>query len=240
MLTATHFECQAITVLTANTIQDTGAIEDILLIDEDVIDNQARCLLEDIQIQAIRASGLYCADHASVIAQVAADYDNVPLILHLGPQYPSAIDGNTDDELEALMAATWETLIPQAGCVVVDCNYLNHWTPEDEGDHADPVPVLLEAVLAAGAKSCLALFCPTADDLHQHMLLEAGGHSRAFGFFPQAGQPETGDLISAALASLLARRQPLADACEQAIIYSHKALAAGRKLGMSKLVAKRL
>ena len=34
--------------------------------------------------------------------------------------------------------------------------------------------------------------------------------------------------------------QALAQACEQAIAYAHKALADGRKLGMSKLVAQRL
>jgi len=240
VLTATQFGCQAITALTAITVQDTGVIEEIHPISDEILDNQARCLLEDIPINAIRAAGLYSPDHASVIAQVAADYDSVPLVLYLGPQYASVIEDSSDDDIEALLQATWETLIPQASCVVVDCGYLNLWAPEDEHDDQNPIPVVLDAILAAGAKSCLALFCPSPDDLHQHILLESGDRNHAFGFFPLAGQSEAGDMISAALACELTQGQALSQACEQAISYAHKALANGRKLGMSKLVAQRL
>ena len=240
VLTAAHFGCQAVTALTAITVQDTGVIEEIHPVSDEILDNQARCLLEDISVHAIRAGGLYSPDHASVIAQIAADYDSVPLVLYLGPQYASVIEDSSDDEIEALLLATWETLIPQASCVVVDCSYLNLWAPEDEHDNENPIPVVLEAILAAGAKSCLALFCPSPDDAHQHVLLESGDRSLAFGFFPLAGQSEAGDMISAALACELTRSLPLPQACEQAIAYAHKALADGRKLGMSKLVAQRL
>lgn len=240
ILTAAQFGCHAVSALTANTVQDTGVIEEIHLVADELLDNQARCLLEDIPIHAIRAGGLYSADHAAIIAQIAADYDSVPLVLYLGPQYASVIEDSTDDDIEALLLATWETLIPQASCVVVDCSYLNLWAPEDEHDSGNLIPVLLEAILAAGAKSCLALFCPTPDDTHQHVLFEGGDRTVAFGFFRLAGQPESGDMISAALACELARGKVLTPACEQAISYAHKALADGRKLGMSKLVAQRL
>lgn len=240
ILTATQFGCQAVTVLTANTVQDTGVIEEIHPVDDETLDNQARCLLEDIPVHAIRAGGLYSADHVSVIAQIAADYDNVPLVLYLGPQYASVIEDSSDDDIEALLLATWETLIPQAACVVVDCSYLNLWAPEDEHDSDSSVPVILQAILAAGAKSCLALFYPSPDEAHQHILLEGENRRMAFGFFPLAGQPESGDMISAALACELTRGKALTTACETAITYAHKALADGRKLGMSKLVAQRL
>lgn len=240
VLTAAQFGCQAVTALTAITVQDTGVIEEIHPISEEILDNQARCLLEDIPVHAIRAGGLYSPDHVSVIAQIAADYDSVPLVLYLGPQYASVIEDSSDDEIEALLQATWETLIPQASCVVVDCSYLNLWAPEDDHDDENPIPMVLEAILAAGAKSCLALFCPSPDDVHQHVLLEGGDRSLAFGFFPLAGQSEAGDMISAALACELTRGQALPLACEHAISYAHKALADGRKLGMSKLIAQRL
>lgn len=240
ILTAGQFGCQAVTALTATTVQDTGMIEEIHPVTDELLDNQARCLLEDIPVQAIRAAGLYSADHISVIAQIAADYDSVPLILYLGPQYASVIEDSSDDEIEALRLATWETLIPQASCVVVDCSYLNQWAPDDDADGDNPIPVLLDAILSTGAKSCLALFCPTSDDNHQHVLLESGGRSRAFGFFPIAGQTEAGDMISAALACQLTSAKALTESCAQAIDYAHKALADGRKLGMSKLVAQRL
>ncbi len=240
ILTAAQFGCQAVTALTANTVQDTGVIEEIHPVADELLDNQARCLLEDIPVHAVRAAGLYSVDHVSVIAQIAADYDSVPLVLYLGPQYASVIEDSSDDEIEALLLATWETLIPQASCVVVDCSYLTQWSPEDDQDGDNPVPVLLEAILATGAKSCLALFCPTSGDSHQHVLLEGGARSHAFGFFPLTGQTEAGDMISAALACELTGAKAMTEACAQAISYAHKALANGRKLGMSKLVAQRL
>lgn len=240
VLTAAQFDCQAITALTAITVQDTGVIEEIHPVADEILDNQARCLLEDIPVHAIRVSGLYSPDHVSVIAQIAADYDSVPLVLYLGPQYASVIEDSADDDIEALLQATWETLIPQSDCVVVDCNYLNVWTPEDEQEPSNPIPILLDAILAAGAKSCLALFCPSQDDTYQHVLLEGNNHSLAFGFFPLTGQSEAGDMISAALACSLAAGQTVPQASERAISYAHKALADGRKLGMSKLIAQRL
>src|SRR3546814_9674383 len=77
--------CQPFSTLTATLIQDTAGIEDIQPLAPELIDDQARCLLEDMNVQAIKVGPLYTPETVSVLAQIAADYNHVPLVLHLAP-----------------------------------------------------------------------------------------------------------------------------------------------------------
>ena len=75
----------ALSALTAIHVQDTASTEDIQPIAPELIDDQARCVLEDMSVQAIKVGPLYTSESVSVLAQIAADYNHVPLVLHLGP-----------------------------------------------------------------------------------------------------------------------------------------------------------
>src|SRR3546814_12782225 len=44
----------------------------------ELIDDQARCLLEDMTVHAIKVGPLYTTESVSVLAQIAADYSHVP------------------------------------------------------------------------------------------------------------------------------------------------------------------
>src|SRR3546814_1769587 len=74
----------ALSVLTGTHVQDTAGIEEIHSATFDLIDDQARCLLEDMAVGAMKAGPLYTIESVSAIAQVVADYSPVPLVLHLG------------------------------------------------------------------------------------------------------------------------------------------------------------
>src|SRR5690606_20504566 len=91
----------------------------------ELMDDQARCLLEDMPVHAMKAGPLYTTESVSVLAQIAADYSAIPLVVHL-QRVP---DAATEDEMDAedMHAALLELVLPQADLVVVDHTLLQQW-----------------------------------------------------------------------------------------------------------------
>ncbi|MDX3893773.1 bifunctional hydroxymethylpyrimidine kinase/phosphomethylpyrimidine kinase [Pusillimonas sp.] len=115
----------ALSVVTAIHVQDTASIEDVCAMTPEFIDDQARCLLEDMNVQAIKAGPLYSTDAVRVLAQIAADYSQLPLVLQLGtPLDTGAAD---DSDPEEVLAAIFELLLPQADLVLAEHGLLAHW-----------------------------------------------------------------------------------------------------------------
>src|SRR5690625_6964098 len=56
-----------------------------------------RCLLEDLNIRAIKAGPLYSVEEASILGQILADYPQLPLVLHLQSIPDSAQVGREQD-----------------------------------------------------------------------------------------------------------------------------------------------
>lgn len=133
----------ALSVVTAVHVQDTAGIEDIHLLSPEFIDDQARCLLEDMNVQAIKAGPLYTTDSVRVLAQIAADYNHLPLVLQLGQPLEAAPD--EDSEPEDILEALFQLLLPQADLAVAEHNLLAHWQSDGllaDADHTDPAKLL--------------------------------------------------------------------------------------------------
>lgn len=124
-VTCAALGCHALSVLTAILVRDTASIDEIQPIGPELIDDQARCLLEDMQIQAIKVGPLYTTESVSVLAQIAADYNHVPFILQLGqlPDESLVEDIDTED----VQIAIFELLLPQTDLVVADHRLLEQW-----------------------------------------------------------------------------------------------------------------
>lgn len=127
-VTCASLGCHALSTLTAILVQDTASTEEVQPIAPELIDDQARCLLEDMTIQAIKVGPLYTTESVSVLAQIAADYSHVPLVLHLGrlPDESLIADIDTED----VQAAILELLMPQTDIVVAGHNLLDQWTSQ--------------------------------------------------------------------------------------------------------------
>lgn len=124
-ITTVQLGAHALSVATALRVQDTAGIEEVREISPELIDAQARCLLEDIAIGAIKVGPLYTIDAVRVVAQIAADYSNQPLVLHL----QSNLEHQSVDEAEPddVLGATLELLLPAATVVIAEYSLLAHW-----------------------------------------------------------------------------------------------------------------
>src|ERR1700757_1422043 len=81
LLTLASMGCHALTVVTAITVQDTAGVEDVMAIDSDWVADQARMLLEDMPVAAFKVGMVGSVENIAAIAEVVADYPDIPLIL---------------------------------------------------------------------------------------------------------------------------------------------------------------
>jgi hydroxymethylpyrimidine/phosphomethylpyrimidine kinase len=110
ILTLASIGCHPLSVVTGITAQDTVGVESVMAIDADWVNDQARTILEDVQVAAFKLGLLGSVENVAVIAEIVADYPNVPLLID-----PVLTSGRGDELTnEDMQAAMSELLFPQA------------------------------------------------------------------------------------------------------------------------------
>lgn len=233
--------CHGLSVLSGILVQDSTGPESAQALSPELIDDQARSLLEDMPVQAFKAGAVYTPEAASVIAQIAADYSETPLVLHLGAGLLPTGDAAEADADEALHEAILELLLPQAHITVVEHHLLTRWLdegllPRGDSDTDDPAQILIDN----GAQWVLTLGQPAPQGGLINLLL---GPSRQTASWPCApAQPRTHDtagLTATALAAYVARGNDMRDATEQALRYARQALEHSFQPGMGLRMPRR-
>jgi len=239
-ITCAQLGCHAASVLTAVTVQDTAEIEDLDTPLPEQIDDQARCLLEDMPVQAMKVGAVHTEEAASAIAQIAVDYSQVPLVLHLGHRSMTPRDAADQEDADDLLDAIFELLLPQADVVVVEYPRLARWVAEGlldaSGTHGP-----LHTLCQLGADWVLGLGSPSRPGHHNNLLI---GPDNTTSSWPWQAPPkrlsDTGGVLATALAAFLARGLPIEQAVEHAILHADAALAHAFQPGMGLRVANRL
>ena len=109
ILTLASMGCHPLSVVTAITVQDTLGVEGVQALDAEWVADQARCLLEDMPVDAFKIGVLGSVEIIAAIAEIVSDYPDVPLILD-----PVLASGRGDElATEEMMNAMRELLLPQ-------------------------------------------------------------------------------------------------------------------------------
>jgi len=109
ILTLASMGCHPLSVLTAITVQDTMGVEAVQAIDADWVADQARCLLEDMPIDAFKIGAMGSVENIAAIAEILSDYPDVPLVLD-----PVLASGRGDELAnDEMRHAMRELLLPQ-------------------------------------------------------------------------------------------------------------------------------
>jgi len=239
-VTCARLGCHALSAVTALTVQDTAGIEDIQPVSSDLLDDQARCLLEDMPVQAIKVGSLYSAEATSVAAQIAADYSHVPLVLHLAPYTALPEDAAAHDKADDLLDATLQLLLPQTNIVVVEHAHLTEWQADGQID-LGTVPSAAHALLAAGAQWVLTLGAPIRPGHRANLLLDAEGQTTSLPWqAPLERHGDSGGVLATALAAFLAQSLTVPQAVERALAHADAAVAASFPAGMGRRIPNRI
>src|SRR6478672_486360 len=135
LLTLASMGCHPLSVITALTVQDTAGVEGVLPIDADWVSDQARCLLEDMPVDAFKIGVLGSVENIAAIAEILSDYPDVPVILD-----PVLASGRGDELASDEMAhAMRELLLPQTTVLTpnsMECRRLADLDDDEPSLHA--------------------------------------------------------------------------------------------------------
>ncbi len=223
--------CHAAPVITAVTVQDTTNVMAFAPQDAELVMQQARAILEDMPISAIKIGFTGSVEIIQTIHVLLTDYPNIPVvidpIINAGGGSPLA-----DDEMIVAMNTL---LIPM--CTVITPNSLEAriLTPQADTQDASAMALLeggVDYVLITGAHE------NSKDVINilygNHRRLERFSWNRLEGNYHGSGCT-----LAASLSGYLAQGHAPLPAVRKAQEYTWKALRYGYRLGMGQFLPNR-
>jgi len=229
--------CHGLPVVTAILTGDTAQTDNLHPVEADLVDDQARTVLEDMQVAAIKVGLVGSVENVTVIAEIAADYPDQPLILD--PVH-TELDEQTPDA-EDLLTAIQELLLPQASLLLISAVELARMSDSgDDNPVSDDLSVSVMSVIDSGCEYVLVTGTPSGAGEIENQLFGQSGLIKKY-VWPRV--PGThcgaGSTLSAAIAALLANGMDMTDAVLEAQEYTHATLRHSQQLGMGKRVPDR-
>ena len=239
-VTCAAHHTHGLAVPTGAALADSTGVHHIERFSADQVDEQARYLLEDVPIQVIKAGVVICPEVASVIASVAADYSDAPLVVHLGPsEDPNPHPDHDGQEADPGVGAVLELLLPQATIVVMPAAASARWLNEEVLHNFDPADGP-SALLALGTTWALITGFSQRPGSLVNLLLGPEGLTVAL---PAQSLPERvqdlSGLTATALACQLANGIAVPDAARAACQYAEQAALQAFQAGMGQKLANR-
>jgi len=223
--------CHAAPIITSVTAQDTTNVVDIAQINEHFIIQQARVVLEDMNVAAIKIGLIESDTTAMAIHTLLTDYKEIPVVLD-----PIIVAGGgkvlaNEDVIDAINTL----LIPLATIVTPNSEETRNLAPE--GDTLDACAMaLLERgthyVLVTGTHEKTDNVCNVLYGNHRKLDI------RSWPRLPDQYHG-SGCTLSSAIAANIARGQDIVSATHQAQEYTWKCLQAARQLGMGQKIPNR-
>lgn len=238
LLTIASMGCHPLSVVTAITIQDTSGVDDVLPIDPEWVVDQARAMLEDVPIAAFKIGLLGSVENIAAIAEILADYPDIPLVLD-----PVLASGRGDELAnEDMLDAMRELLIPQSTIITPNSMEARRLTLDENNEEDDPtleecsqriLNLGCEYVLITGTHEQTPKVINTL--YGERGVLSTSSWARLPGIYHGSGCT-----LASAIAALLAQGVEVAEAVKEAQEYTWQSLNAGFRPGMGQHIPDRL
>jgi hydroxymethylpyrimidine/phosphomethylpyrimidine kinase len=224
-------------VVTGAYARDTAEIFDHFTFDEEAVAEQARAILEDVEVQLIKVGFVGSPENLSTVAETATDYPEVPVVA-----YMPNLSWWEDTQIEAYLDAFRELVLPQTTVLVGNHSTLWRWLlPDWAGERPPTARDIAKAAGEFGVPYTLVTGLVLPDQFIDNVLaspqsvLASEKYERLDAVFAGAG-----DTLSAALAALLASGTDLVAATTEALSYMDRCLDAGFRPGMGHVLPDRL
>jgi hydroxymethylpyrimidine/phosphomethylpyrimidine kinase len=224
-------------VVTGAYARDTAEIFDHFAFDEEAVAEQARAILEDVEVQMIKVGFVGSPENLSTVAETTTDYPDVPVVA-----YMPNLSWWEDDQIEAYLDAFRELVLPQTTVLVGNHSTLWRWLlPDWSGERPPTARDIAKAAGEFGVAYTLVTGLMLPDQFIDNVLaspqsvLASEKYERLDAVFAGAG-----DTLSGALAALLASGTDLVAATSEALSYMDRCLDAGFRPGMGHVLPDRL
>ncbi|WPB57516.1 bifunctional hydroxymethylpyrimidine kinase/phosphomethylpyrimidine kinase [Xylophilus sp. GOD-11R] len=227
----------ALAVATGTYVRDSAKIFEFFALDEDAVAEQARVVLEDVPVDAIKVGFAGTPANLGAIAEIAADYDDLPLIA-----YMPDLSWWSEDEIDAYHDAFRELLLPQTTVLVGNHGTLWRWLlPDWQNQRSPTARDIARAAGESGVPYTLVTGIPLPEQFVENSLCspQAVLATAKFELF-DAVFSGAGDTVTASLTALIANGSDLGEACGEALHYLDRSLDGGFRPGMGNVLPDRL
>ncbi|MFZ6777318.1 bifunctional hydroxymethylpyrimidine kinase/phosphomethylpyrimidine kinase [Undibacterium sp. Ji83W] len=237
--------CYGLPVITAILTGDTSQIDDLHPLDGDLVDEQARTVLEDMPVLAFKVGQAGSVENVTVIAEIVSDYPELPMVLD---PFNAALT-EQGPEAEDLVLAIRELLIPQASLLMISAVELSRLAETwKEGAEAETETGAEAEDLAADTMTLIESGCEyilvtgttgETGEVVNTLYNETGIVRRDTWQRLPGSHAGAGSTLSAAIAALLANGLEIPEAVLEAQEFTHAALSHAQRLGMGRLIPDR-
>ena len=235
--------CHPLSVVTAITVQDTVGVESVMALDADWINDQARAILEDVQVSAFKLGLLGSVENIAIIAEIMADYPDIPLLID-----PILTSGRGDELAnEDMQAAMCELLFPQATLITPNSLEARRLAFYDESEeiHNSSLEESALRLLELGAEYVLITGThershDVVNSLYGTSETGASGLIKAYHWERLAGSYHgSGCTLTSAIAACLAHGLSMEEAIQEAQEYTWQTLKNAFRPGMGQFIPDR-
>lgn len=236
LLTLVSLGCHPLSALTALTVQDTVGVQSVHPVSAELLEQQARTVLEDMPVVAFKIGMLGSVENVLAVAEIIADYPEIPLI------FDPVLASGRGDELssETVISAICEMLLPQTTLLTPNAPEARRLAESDEDDGEPSIDVCAQRLIEMGAQ--YVLITGTHENTPQvvNTLYGADGVIRRDQWERLPGSYHgSGCTLASAIAGCIAGGASVEDAVRDAQDYTWQTLANGFRAGMGQFIPDR-
>jgi len=238
ILTISSMGCHPLIAVTAITVQDTSGVDEVLAMDPEWVVDQARAMLEDVPVAAFKIGLLGSVENIAAIAEILADYPDIPLVLD-----PVLASGRGDQLAnDDMLDAMCELLIPQTTIITPNSIEARRLALDEDNEEDDPsLEECAKRILRMGCEYVLITGTHEQTPKVINTLYTERGESRSDSWARLPGiYHGSGCTLSAAIAALLAQNVDMQEAVKEAQEYTWQTLRSGFRPGMGQHIPDRL
>jgi len=236
ILTLASLGCHPLTAITALTVQDTVGVQSVHPVSAELLEQQARVILEDMPVAAFKIGLIGSIENVLAIAEIVADYPEIPLIFD-----PVLASGRGDDlSGEEIISAMCEMLLPQTTLLTPNAPEARRLAESDDDESEPSVEVCAQRLIAMGAQ--YVLITGTHENTPQvvNILFGPEGEIRRDTWERLPGSYHgSGCTLASAIAGCIAGGASMEDAVRDAQDYTWQTLANGFRAGMGQFIPDR-
>ncbi|OHX16167.1 hydroxymethylpyrimidine/phosphomethylpyrimidine kinase [Chromobacterium amazonense] len=238
ILTLASLGCHPLSVITAITVQDTVGVNDLMVLDSDWVNDQARFLMEDMPVAAFKIGMLGSVENVAVAAQLIADYPDIPVVLD--PVLASG--GGHDLADEDVISAMRDMLIPQVSILTPNSLEARRLASNDpDEDEELTLDQCAERIMALGVPYLLITGTHENSKEVINSLYGQDGVVRSDHWERLPGSYHgSGCTLASAIAGMLATGLLLPEAVREAQEYTYQTLLNGFRPGMGQFLPDRM
>jgi hydroxymethylpyrimidine/phosphomethylpyrimidine kinase len=151
LLTLASLGCHPLTAISAITVQDTVGVQSVQALSSELLEQQARTILEDMPVAAFKVGVLGSVENVLAVAEIVSDYPEIPLILD-----PVLASGRGDElSGEEIISAMREMLLPQTTLITPNAPEARRLAESDEDDTEPSIDICAQRLIEMGAQYVL-------------------------------------------------------------------------------------